>query len=171
MASLAFRSTLAIALLVAACGSTGEEPADPTSAAQAPQAPASSAAPPRNEDGLYEVVWDEDIVYYDDGQEQLEMDVLHPDGGGPWPLVVVYHGRPAGPSISEARQIAARGAVAVAPRWASEWNDVAVEDYIDGRLFDRAACAVGKAQQIAGDFGADPSNTTVSGFSAGVHPA
>ena len=42
------------------------------------------------------------------------------------------------------------------------------EEYIDGMLFDRAACAVNEAQHITQQYGADPTNTTVAGYSAGV---
>ncbi|MGI9642412.1 MAG: hypothetical protein ACR2N9_06490 [Acidimicrobiia bacterium] len=118
----------------------------------------------------FEVLRERDVEYLADDEGSWTMDVFYPSVPGDWPLVVVYHGMTTQRSITAANTIAASGAVAVAPQWL-QTTSLTREEYIDGYLFDRAACATAVAQQIAVDFGADPTNTTVAGFSAGVHPA
>jgi acetyl esterase/lipase len=163
-------TTTSLALLLAACGASTVEAADEVAAPET-VAPTTVAPPPEPAvDEAYELLTDE-VVYHEDDDGTWTMNIFYPDSDGPWPLVVVYHGMTTAPALSEARAIAKRGAVVVAPQWLKETaGQVTREEYIDGALFDRAACAVGAAQQIAADYGADPGRTTVSGFSAGMHP-
>lgn len=167
-------------MLVAACGSgdTGASSQSSTTAAtaaptqDAPEttSPATTSTTVASEDDL-EILRDEGIEYHSDGDGSWTMDVLYPSEPGDWPLVIVYHGMSTQRSTVEARRIAQSGAVAVAPQWIKEVPPSSRDAYIDGGLYDRAACATSVAQQVAADYGADPSNTTVAGFSAGVHPA
>ncbi|NND01394.1 MAG: hypothetical protein HKN91_01275 [Acidimicrobiia bacterium] len=186
---------MSFALVLGACGSGEAETSAPTTSAPGTAAsptiqPAATTAAPVPvttaasttatpttttsapiPDQRYDLLTDE-VVYHEDDDGAWEMKVFYPEAEGPWPLVVVYHGIPEGPSVTEARAIAARGAVAMAPRWVKVYPPTMTrEEYIDGALFDRAACAVNAGQQLAADYGADHSRTTISGFSAGMHAA
>ena len=181
----------AIAVLTASCGtvqtesggeaSTSTPPGDaggtttvagaPESIVATPATTTTTKQAPAGASGSFEVLHETDVVYHSDEDGEWTMEVYYPDAEGPWPLVVVYHGMGTAPANGTAQQIADRGAVAVAPRWLKAVPPTLTrETYIDGKLFDRAACAVGKAQEIAVDFDADPANTTVVVFSAGIHP-
>ena len=119
-----------------------------------------------------EVLSDKRVVYHEDDEGEWTMDVFYPSEAGPWPLVVVYHGMTTGRSSTEARRIAESGAVAVAPQWLKATPPTTTfEDFIVGDLFDRAACAAYAAQHLAADYGADPMQTTIVGFSAGAPTA
>lgn len=114
----------------------------------------------------------DDIVYYSDGDVTLSMSVFFPSSGsGPWPVAVAYHTHcvPDCSADTLAQELASRGAVVFAPAWVPSLEFA--EEYVDGALFDRAACAVGAAQAIAEDFGGDPRATTVIGQGGGEHPA
>lgn len=186
-----FSILISLALVIGGCGSAETDSGDSTTASPATSAPpitdprtTTTTTPPATttttstttttavaDDGQYKVLTDE-VVYHEDGDGAWEMKVFYPEAEGPWPLVVVYHGIPEGPSVTEARTIAASGAVAMAPRWVKVYPpEMTREEYIDGQLFDRAACAVNEAQRLATDYGADPTQTTISGFSAGMHAA
>ena len=186
---MVFSVLITLALVVGGCGSAETDAGDSPTAAPGTTAPPTSATTTTTttaattttttsattttvaNDGQFTVLTDE-VVYHEDDDGAWEMKVFYPDGDGPWPLVVVYHGIPEGPSVTEARTIAARGAVAMAPRWVKVFPpEMTREEYIDGALFDRAACAVNEAQRLAPDYGADPTQTTISGFSAGMHAA
>ena len=163
-------AAVAMVLLLAACGSATAESTGPTPTTTPGGSVPTSVAVPGSEAEFYRLLSDE-VVYHEDGDGSWTMDVFYPEAEGPWPLVIVYHGMGTAPALSEARAIAKRGAVAVAPHWIKVLPpEMTREDYIDGILFDRAACAVGMAQKVADEYGADPKQTTVSGFSAGVHP-
>lgn len=116
-------------------------------------------------DGLepYELLADK-VVYHEDDDGTWEMNVFYSGADGPWPLVIVYHGMGVSPSVSEARAITERGAVAVAPQWLKVTPPTLTrEEYIEGALFDRAACAVNVAQQLAADYGAEADNYPSAG--------
>ena len=119
-----------------------------------------------------EILRDKGMIYHTDDESEWTMDVFYPSEAGPWPLVVVYHGMTTGRSSTEARRIAESGAVAVAPQWLKAVPPTMTrEDFIVGDLFDRAACAAHAAQHAAADYGADPMQTTIAGFSAGAPTA
>lgn len=159
---------MSLALLAAACGGGGSTDAgDDVTTTAAP----TTAAPTTAEVATsYAVATDEDVVYFDDGAVELAMNVYYPEESGPWPLVVVYHGMTTLPSNAVASHIAEMGAVAAAPRWLDS-TGMTGEEYVSGDLLDRAACATSTAQMIGPDYGADPTQTVVVGFSAGIHPA
>ena len=179
-----FAALLAALLMMAACSSpesatsdegstTSQEPVveaavEPTSSTSEPT---TTTPPPVSVDAPgFEVLREQDVEYLVDDEGSWTMDVFYPSEPGDWPLVVVYHGMTTQRAVTAAKTIAASGAVAVAPQWLNT-TSLTREEYIDGALFDRAACATAVAQQVAGDFGADPTRTTIAGFSAGVHPA
>ncbi len=171
--------TIMAVLLVAACGSDARSQPDAPSQTTTVAIPgteaarASTGAPTTEMPGTTaEILVAEDVVYHADDDGDWTMDVFYPSAAGPWPLVVVYHGMTTTAAAATARQIAGRGAVAVAPQWLKATPPrLTGEVYIDGALLDRAACAATEAQRIASDYGGDSSNTNVAGYSAGVHPA
>jgi hypothetical protein len=112
-----------------------------------------------------------DIPYASEGEVDLTTSVFFPsEGEGPWPVIVVYAEYCTGcEADNTARILAMRGAVVFAPVWAIE--DVSATEYVEGALFDRAACAVGLAQAVAPQFGGDPNRTIVMGDAGGEHPA
>jgi hypothetical protein len=112
-----------------------------------------------------------DIPYASDGDVDLTTSVFFPSqGDGPWPVVVVYAEYCTGCAADNtARILAMRGAVVLAPVWSIE--DISSTEYVEGSLFDRAACAVGLAQAVAPQFGGDPNRTIVMGDAGGEHPA
>jgi hypothetical protein len=182
----------AIAVLTASCGtaqtesggeaSTSTPPTAATTSKVAPTtiAEASAASPPAAETptGLtssvdLEVVQVKELEYLVDNEGAWTLDVFYPTEAGPWPLVVIFPGACDNcAATTQARLISQKGAVVAAPRY---WHGVGSStptDYLVGRIHnDRAACAVGYAQKIATDYGARADQTTVVGFSAGVHPA
>ncbi len=159
------RVLVCVALVAGACGSD-----DSTTETTASTTETTASSEP---DGAgLTISTDEDVVYFDDGAVQFAMDIHHPEEPGPWPLVIVYHGMTTTPANSVASRIAEMGAVAVAPQWLDTVIPALTsEEYVSGDLFDRAACATTAAQEIAGDYDADASQTIVVGFSAGIHPA
>jgi hypothetical protein len=110
--------------------------------------------------------------------------VIHvwaPKQGGPWPVVVMLHGGavPAMPGdyvVPNPRTVAERGAVVFAPVWL--WSDAdqmsfTAEEYRAmsvGQISDVAA-AVRFARATAEQYGGDPENLTLYGFSAGANQA
>lgn len=171
-----------VALLVASCGAGSAEPlttettspaattSSTTTVTVTTAAAATTTTAPLEERSFS--ILNDSVIYHEDAEGEWAMSVYYPDTPGPWPLVVVYHGMTLVPATSEARTIAMSGAVAVAPLWLKATPPtITREQYIDGELFDRAACAVSAAQQVAAAYDADPQRTTVAGFSAGVHPA
>jgi hypothetical protein len=112
-------------------------------------------------------------VYWTDGAFDYTVDVYHPaDGVGPWPVVVVYPPNASGSTAGTlARAMAERGAIVFAPVSVLSRDLTSPDTYIDGGLFDRAACAVGFAQANAGAYGGDPARTTLIGAAGGEHHA
>jgi acetyl esterase/lipase len=116
-----------------------------------------------------------DLVYLAvDGDEHL-LDVYVPDGRGPWPVAVMFHGRSSGgkdtPSTtSVAAAAATAGMVVIAPTWYVGDPFPLGTDDID-HLGAAGNCAVAFARARAADYGGDPGRLVVYGFSAGTGPA
>jgi acetyl esterase/lipase len=116
-----------------------------------------------------------DIAYLTLGGERLALDVLVPAGEGPWPVLVSFHGNSAeardSPSNTViAEEAAARGILVFSPSWIpSDAFPLMIDDIEE--LGVAASCAVAVAQELAPDYGGDPSRTAVHGFSAGAGPA
>ncbi len=109
-----------------------------------------------------------------DGGDLL-VDVYVPDGEGPFPVAVVFHGRSsdgkdAASITSVAEAAATAGMVVFAPTWYGGDPFPLGFDDID-RLGDAGNCAVSFARAHAGEHGGDPTRIVVYGFSAGTGPA
>ncbi len=116
-----------------------------------------------------------DLVYMTMNGVELALDVFAPDQGGPWPVVVAFHGRSSAGKNAEGNEVvpeaaAAQGMVVVTPTWYSgDPFPLMIDDLTMMR--DAGNCAVAFAQQIAPEYGGDASTTVVYGFSAGTGPA
>ena len=177
---------IVLTLLTAACGSgtvSNEPQSVATITAEVPTSvnTATTTTKPQIVSPDTTMAEDEELVvrkateleYLNDGVDSWTVDVYYPEQDGSWPLVVIFPGAcdncTAG---AQSSIVAALGAVVVAPRyWHGPSSDTATEYFIDGAHNDRAACAVGYAQSIAVEYGGLADQTTVVGFSAGVHPA
>lgn len=109
-----------------------------------------------------------------DGTDHL-VDVYVPDGPGPWPVAVVFHGRSndgkdSHPTTSVARAAADAGMVVFTPTWyTSDPFPLGVDD--DEHRRAAGNCAVAFARDHAAEHGGDPTRIVVYGFSAGTGPA
>jgi acetyl esterase/lipase len=173
-----YATGLAIGLLAAGCAGGSSEPG--ASSATASPTPivaeatdgatnAPSPAPAFTEAS--------DVVYMTMSGVELQADVYIPSGAGPWPVVVVFHGLDSNgkdevDTAAVAEEAAAQGMVVFAPSWIV-WDPGPFPFTIE--IFEgwktAASCAVAFAQQRAADYGGDPSNTTIYGFSAGAGAA
>jgi acetyl esterase/lipase len=117
-----------------------------------------------------------DLVYMTIDGSELLMDVYTPVGEGPWPVVVAMHGLDSdgkdGPdTVQVAEAAVVEGMVVFAPSWIV-WRPptppvpISLEGYLEWK--SAVACAVAFAQQNAADYGGNPANTVVFGFSAGL---
>lgn len=182
----------AIAMLTASCGTGQTESGGealtsipPTTAATSEVTPttiaeATATSPPAAETTIgpapnddLEVVHVKALQYLEDDEGTWTLDVFHPTEEGPWPLVVIFPGACDNcAATTQALLVSQRGAVVVAPRYWHGVGSSTATEYLVGNIHnERAACAVGYAQRIAADFGGRADQTTVVGFSAGVHPA
>lgn len=158
---------LAIGLLAAGCASSSSEPVA-LNATESP-APTVAEAPAFTETS--------DVVYMTLSGVELLVDVYTPAGAGPWPVVVAFHGldsrgKDEVGTAAVAEDAAAQGMVVFAPSWIV-WDPGPFPFTIE--IFEgwktAANCAVAFAQQRAADYGGDPANTTIYGFSAGAGAA
>jgi len=154
-----------IGLLTATCSSDslmGVSPASTVSVAETPQSAVS-------------VSETSDLVYLTMDGVELALDVIAPERGGPWPVVVAFHGRSSAGKDAEGNTLipeaaAASGMMVVTPTWYSgDPFPLMIDDLTMMR--DAGNCAVAFAQQIAPRYGGDASATVVYGFSAGTGPA
>ena len=109
-----------------------------------------------------------------DGEDHL-VDVYVPEGQGPWPVAVVFHGRSSdgkdtASTTSVAEAAAAAGMVVFAPTWyVGDPLPLGIDD--NDHRHDAGNCAVAFARAHAGEHGGDPTRIVVYGFSAGTGPA
>lgn len=118
-----------------------------------------------------------DVVYMTVDGVELLMDVYIPEGEGPWPVVVAFHGldsrgKDSQDNIPVAEAAANQGLLVFAPSWIV-WDPppfpftiASFEGWIGV-----TNCAVAFAQQSASELGGDPANTILYGFSAGAGAA
>jgi len=102
-----------------------------------------------------------------------ELDVYAPAEGGPWPMVVMFHG--AGGSKGDlgthARRVADLGFVVFSATWGAGMNPSAYT-YEQARAVEsQAACAVAFARTHATEYGGDPATMIVFGHSGGANTA
>ncbi len=109
---------------------------------------------------------------------QATLDVVAPTTGGPWPVVVAFHGDPSSVGKSwmlpMATDIAGRGRVVFVPDWghtAAEWQSEASLEEQWSSLVRELRCAVVFAKSNAADYGGDPGHITLYGYSAGGNAA
>jgi pimeloyl-ACP methyl ester carboxylesterase len=184
----------ALALVGTACGGTTEEGgpegagipnAQPTTESQVEESPEidEGSAPEPRKSATTEAAGDEtpaftettNIVYRTVDGVELLMDVFTPAGEGPWPMVVSFHGlsgvgKDDGGTVPVAEAAATDGMVVFTPTWIAGDPFPITRATFDG-WDDTVYCAVAFAQEIATEYGADPTTTVVDGFSAGAGAA
>lgn len=118
-----------------------------------------------------------DVVYMTVDGFDLLMDVYVPEGEGPWPVVVAFHGldsrgKNSQATVSVAEAAANEGMLVFAPSWIV-WDPPPFPFTIatfEGWI-GVTNCAVAFAQQTAVELGGDPANTVLYGFSGGAGAA
>lgn len=152
-------------LLLAAC--SADEPAATEGASE----PSGKPSPSATSAGFTRT---SDVVYMTANDTDLLLDVYTPDGEGPWPVVVAFHGLDSdGKSARDMTPVveaaAAEGMVIFAPSWII-WNPPPFpfkwERFTGWK--QAASCAVAFAQENAADYGGDAARTVAYGFSAGA---
>jgi acetyl esterase/lipase len=105
------------------------------------------------------------------------LDVYAPTEGGPWPVVVMFHGSPgSNPAVDradlseKARRVAELGFVVFNASWGHQPEDMSWYDGLRA-VGSQAACAVEFARAHAAESGGDPATMIVFGHSGGAHPA
>jgi acetyl esterase/lipase len=176
-------SFLALSLIAAGCssdsdGSTSESrsttvAAETTTTAAAETTTTAAETTTTTDPGFVEAT---DVVYMTIGGAELLMDVYTPAGEGPWPVVVAMHGldsdgKDGADTVEVAEAAVVEGMVVFAPSWIV-WRPetppvpVSLDGYQEWK--SAVGCAVAFAQQNAADYGGDPDNTVIYGFSAGA---
>jgi len=116
-----------------------------------------------------------DVVYatllQPDVTEQ-RLDVYTPKEAGTWPVVVFLHGLDATKEghIKESKALAEQGAVVFTVNWPTWIVDLAARENGKGfrEMSEVLSCAIGFARATASDYGGDPSQVTLVGFSYGA---
>lgn len=118
-----------------------------------------------------EIVVSRNVPYVTTGDSgDLTVDIYAPASGGPWPVLVAYHGG-VGPDKAAvaglARRLAEAGAVVFAP----EWRGLPFSAASMEALLSESACSLWFAARHAADHGGDPTDLSVFGISAGAAKA
>jgi acetyl esterase/lipase len=168
----------AILAVLAGCAGTGAPstaiPATPTPSA-APTADATLAPTPDPTATQAAVKTTRDVAFESANKVLVPgvLDVYAPPAGGPWPVVVMFHGTPWEVSkeflAEHAARVAERGFVVFDADWG---HTVGSPAYIDVYAYatasnTQAACAVAFARSRAADYGGDPAKVIVFGHSGG----
>jgi acetyl esterase/lipase len=152
--------------------SAGTNPS-PTATDSTPPTPTTSptTTPPRLPEGELNIV--KTVPYATTGdcgdrvtECQQFVDVYAPAAPGPWPVVVMVHGRPRTPAdmVELAKAVARRGAVV----FNADYRGVRpVEQQGWPEAIDDVACAVRFARATAADYGGNPSRLILVGHSFG----
>ncbi len=161
----------AAALVASALACGGDEATESTATTSNPETVVTdgTTADPVEEETLT------DLEYLSTGTESFAIDVHRPDGDGPFPVIVAFHGATAeGKDSSYARRmaeaLAESGLVVFTPTWN---HDFTLPTAADGWMesMDRASCALAYAEAHAPDYGGDLDSLATFGWSAGAHPA
>ena len=178
---------LVLVVLLAACSGSSGEAADTTVAATTTAAPTTTTVAPTttttaptttttsapmsttttSSDATFTEM--EGFTYLTIEGEAFEGDMYVPEGEGPWPVVVMFHGNPDTKdgflTTEVAEAAAAAGMQVFVPNWLTGITQFTPETF--DFFYAAANCAVAYAQQDSDD--AMP--VVVYGFSAGVGPA
>jgi len=166
-----------VVLLAPGCGSANDDSAattfDPTTTITATTAPTTTAAAPETTitpslDGAFTET--EGFTYFTVGEEAFEADIYVPEGEGPWPVVVMFHGNSADGkddlyTIVVAETAAAAEMYVFVPNWLTGITEITPESF--DAFHAVANCAVANAQPNP----EDSVPIVVYGFSAGTGPA
>lgn len=141
---------MATTLLIAACGSDGEESSSDQANTSTSESPAVEV--PR------ELEVTTDVGY----TSERDLDIYAPAEGSDWPVVVYFHGGVPAPGARTEPEalsaIAEQGVVVYAPDWRSLGPAGGSEDSV---------CAIAYAQATAAEHGGDPDAMTLAGYSTG----
>jgi acetyl esterase/lipase len=181
---------LVVALLLAftlvGCSDSSTEPdTSEPAATQPPSTTATTEAPTTAATSVaVEPVVEVEVVpgvVYHSGDERFqnaeqEMDVVAPTSGGPWPVVVAFHGGGVSKewSMPMSTAIAEQGRVVFVPNHAHtsvEWRSDATLRQERELVVAEVRCAVAFAKATAADYGGDPDHVTVMGYSFGGNSA
>jgi acetyl esterase/lipase len=115
-----------------------------------------------------------DLLFMTQDGRELLADVYVPDGDGPFPVVVAFHGLPSDKNENRpvGRQFAESGFLTFVPTWLPRGAFTAnpmPEDMLG--TYEAATCILAYAQEQAELYGGDPSRTVTYGFSGGSQPA
>ena len=166
-----------VALVAAACGggatTTTEGPDEPATSTTTTQSDTNTSAPTSTTTTSSDTAFTrmEDLTYLTIEGKAFEGDIYVPEGEGPWPVVVMFHGNPDSKDGSYTTVVAEAAANAGMYVFVPNWLTGAALTGFTPELFDfgyaAANCAVAYAQP-------DPDVSlpvVVYGFSAGAGPA
>ena len=181
---------LSVAFVVVGCSDTSTESESSEPAATQPPSSTTTETPTTAATSVgavtVEPVVDVEVVpsvVYHRGDERFqnaeqEMDVVVPTAGGPWPVVVVFHGGGGGVSkewsMPMSTAIGEQGRVVFVPTHAHtavEWRSNAKLRQEWELVVAEVRCAVAFAKATAADYGGDPDHVTVMGYSGGGNSA
>ncbi len=114
-----------------------------------------------------------DVEYLSTGTESFALDVYQPEGDGPYPVIVLFHGASGSGKNSPytrrmAEALSASGLVVFAPTW-NAFPQPTSEGWFEA--MDRGSCALAYAEEHAPNHGGDLSAVATFGWSAGAQPA
>jgi acetyl esterase/lipase len=186
--------TVGVLLLLACCGGeTSDEvgTSAATTTTTTAVTPSAAVTPPPSTTLVTELVTEtaggqateltEGLRYHLGGEQFTiksgEVDVISPASGDAYPTVVVLHGNPLYADKRwhrlDAQLIAEQGRVVFLPTW-GHYESAAVQDIGAEGAWElnvrEAECAVAFARGHTAEFGGDPDNITLYGFSAGASP-
>lgn len=167
--ALPFAASLLLAgVLLVACGDGG----DRTTGRKATSTTTGRGAvsTPLNVEATKDLRYHQDIP----GLHPPTLDVFAPTEGGPWPVIVMFHGG-AGMTMDRANMaptaelVAAEGAVVFNATTGGPAADLESPDpaIMTGQLAE-AACATAFASEHAEDYGGDPHDINLHGYSGGA---
>lgn len=116
----------------------------------------------------------EDVLFMTQDGHELLVDVYVPDGKGPHPVVVAFHGLPSNKDENRpiGHRFAEAGLLTFVPTWLPKevWSaDPLPEDLLAN--YEAATCILAFAQERAERYGGDPTRSVTYGFSGGSQPA